>query len=405
MIELKTSKTTELAPHPDGRRRFVLDGSIGAIQMVVAGKLQDISPRFVPDGQGWRTEGTPYLATVSQYGAKRVYPNRDEEPYVDITPQMIIPNLGVLKDARTIEFSIGGGVYLQVKIANTRIKYNVRLPDATLILPTNKFLLKYGLTFNKCTMKDWMLDIPNVGFMLPQMDDPDTIEPIQRVQRWLNAGLATYEFDVAGLRAPFNLDPPLDVSVAAGADDDYVRRVTSVWSNTYASLILGRYSFNYYGYGGSMRFLGINIPSGATVTVAYLTVVASYSLSVTVCRTHFCCVSQNNPAQMASYADHIGRPRTTPVVFDGVPAMTEGVTYTTPDMPSVVAPVQQVVTDQGGTGNALILVWEDDDNRSNIGAFRYIASYEHSSYAPPAIHLEWTTGGGGGAVGYITQIM
>lgn len=47
MIELKSSKTTELSPVPDGRRRYSIDGFIGAVQMRKdGGEWTDIDPTW-----------------------------------------------------------------------------------------------------------------------------------------------------------------------------------------------------------------------------------------------------------------------------------------------------------------------------------------------------------------------
>ena len=50
----------------------------------------------------------------------------------------------------------------------------------------------------------------------------------------------------------------------------------------------------------------------------------------------------------------------------------------------------------GGTGDALIVFWEDRDNESTNadGTNRAAASWDHATYAPPAIYLAWTEGGG-----------
>jgi len=204
---------------------------------------------------------------------------------------------------------------------------------------------------------------------------------VQTPKAWLDS--ATY---------PVVIDPTLDLSVAAQADDDYVWRLpTTSWQKTDTTIYTGNFSASFYSMGGSMRFLGVNIPAGATVDVAYLTLIAGTTLSSATVNSDLCAENASNPSQNTSYADHIGRTRTAAVPWDSVAAWTAGTSY---QSPSIVTPIQTVVTDNGGTGDALKIFWEDKDGESSVGAYRRAASWDHASYAPPAIHLEWTEGGG-----------
>jgi len=214
-------------------------------------------------------------------------------------------------------------------------------------------------------------------------------------------GAIVLSFDLAGLPYPIEIDPPIDVAVAANADDDYVRRqTTTTWVATGTGCLAGNINATNYGYGASFRFTGINIPSGATVTVAYLDIVAQASLSTTVVRSDLTFENASNPAQMSSYANHTGRTRATPVAWDGIGAWTAGGAIQTPSM---VSPLQAVVDAQGGTGDACMAFWEDKDLESDTGAYRVAAALEHASYAPVSLHAEWTTGGGNPWYAYAQQ--
>lgn len=197
---------------------------------------------------------------------------------------------------------------------------------------------------------------------------------------------------LAAAQYPIVIDPTLDLSVGASADDDRVRRLTTTaWSILAASLQVGSVQATEYGYGSSARFTGINIPAGATVTVAYEVGVAFFSRSGTTINSDLCAENANNPSQNTSYADHIGRTRTACVPWDAIPAWTAGTSY---QSPSIVAPIQAVVDAQAGTGDALKVFWEDKDLESSVGAYRQWASWDDTTYAPPAIHIEYTEGGG-----------
>ena len=180
--------------------------------------------------------------------------------------------------------------------------------------------------------------------------------------------------------------------MAASADDDYVKRQTSTnWVTNNNVLFVGNFSGTWYGNGSSMRFTGVNIPAAATITVGYLTIIAENSNSGTIVNSDLCAEDANNPTQNSSYADHIGRTRTAAVPWDSIAAWTIGTSY---QSPSIVTPVQTVVTNNGGTGDALKIFLEDKDLESSTGAIRQGASWDSTTYAPPAIHLEWTEGGG-----------
>jgi len=205
---------------------------------------------------------------------------------------------------------------------------------------------------------------------------------------------------LAQAQYPVEIDPPLDLQVGASADDDTVYRVVTwnppsntYWSTTGTNLAVGNVESASYGLGSSMRFTGVNIPAGATMTVdaSYLTLIASTSLSGTTVRSDLCAENSNNPGQMVGYADHIGRTRTTPVPWDSIAGWTSGAPY---QSPYIHAPIQQVVDDQAGTGDALIIIWEDKDLESSAGAYRSVASFDHVTLAAPTIHIEYTAGGG-----------
>ena len=79
MIELKNSKTTFLGRAPDGRNRFAIDSSIGAIQMRESGgQWQDIQPQIVRDTDGFHVEGTPYAVKMSADGDRTIYPDKTD---------------------------------------------------------------------------------------------------------------------------------------------------------------------------------------------------------------------------------------------------------------------------------------------------------------------------------------
>ncbi len=191
---------------------------------------------------------------------------------------------------------------------------------------------------------------------------------------------------------PVTIDPTLDLQVGASADDDLINRLpTPTWSNTNDRFIAGSFTPTSFQWGASARFTGISIPAGATITVSYLTLISANTTATVTTNTDLCAENANNPTQNISYADHIGRTRTASVPWNSIAAWTTGQSY---QSPSMNAPVQTVVDDNGGTGNALKIFWEDLNNRSSPDASRRAASWDHATSNPPAIHIEYTEGGG-----------
>lgn len=182
------------------------------------------------------------------------------------------------------------------------------------------------------------------------------------------------------------------ISVGTSADDDQVYRTGSFWDNADVNLAVGYHDASYYQGGGSMRFTGVNIPAGATVTLAYLSLTCSYSQSGTTVNSDICCENSNNPGQIAGLADHVGRSRTASVAWDAIPSWAQGTVY---QSPYIQTPIQTVVDDNSGTGSALIVFWEDKDDETTHAAncLRPAAPWDHLSYNPPAIYIEWNAAG------------
>ncbi|HUU64122.1 MAG TPA: hypothetical protein VMX96_09445 [Dehalococcoidia bacterium] len=401
-IELSNSRRTFLGKAPDGRTRWALDCSIRAIQMREQGKdWVDIQPQFVPDAQGWHVEGAPYAFEVARDGARRIFTDR-----VDRTQQLYLPTMLFFKDlpwlvegkrivASAAKFDI---IY---QLTNTGVHFMVLLREA---LPSSKIALNVdsvGLDILQLLKAKSGIGIPR-----PRLIDANGEE---RFIDWsYKNGQLELGLDLTDLKLPVLLkNTTLELSVGATEDDDYVCRFdTPTWSNTGTIFNAGNSIATACGYGGSARFTGVNIPAGAIVSVAYLTLISRLDRDTTVVRSDLCCENSNNPGQIADYDDHIGRTRTTGagcIAWDGIDAWAKGESYQSLDF---AVAVQQVVDDQAGTGDALIVFWEDKDLESDIGALRSAASWDNTTYDPPAIYIEYEAGatGSGGWTGKVMGV-
>jgi len=197
----------------------------------------------------------------------------------------------------------------------------------------------------------------------------------------------------------------LNRQVAASADDCRVQWNGSAWS---CQLTATRNSAGYntstnYKQGNGLRFTNITIPKGATITVTYLTFTSAANRSNTIVKSKIRGEDADNAAAFSDYADYDSRPRTTAVVnWDDIPAWTVDVECDSPDFTSVI----QEIIDRAGwaSGNALVIFWDDHDNRSTNSNYtnRHAYSYDDTPAKAPKLHIEYTPAAAGGrSHGYI----
>ncbi len=179
----------------------------------------------------------------------------------------------------------------------------------------------------------------------------------------------------------------LDLQVEANEDDDDVIRETGAWNNTDGGIAFGNPGAGGIGERGiGLRFLGVNIPAGAIITAAFLTISPNGNAADDTVNATIACENSSNPAQMVSFADHIGRARTADVAWNAVPHWTNDVDVVSP---SIIAAVQQVVDDNGGTGDAMIVFVEDRTNASTLGTFRAATAHNAAPTEATKIHIEF----------------
>ena len=151
--------------------------------------------------------------------------------------------------------------------------------------------------------------------------------------------------------------------------------------------------------GGTQRssgfyFTNVTIPQGATITNAYVTTTAYQDASGTTCTIKIGAMPDDNYNGFSNTAGD--RPHdavlTTATVSWSPDAQTDGNTYNTPDIKTVI---QEIVDREGwSSGNAIGIVFQN--NGSSINAARYASTYENSE--PASLTVEYSSGG------FITKI-
>ena len=165
----------------------------------------------------------------------------------------------------------------------------------------------------------------------------------------------------------------LDLQVGASSDDCVRRLTSSNWWLANTSQLAGADGASLYQYGGGMRFLNVTIPQGATINTAYLTLRARAATSANTVNSRISAEKQDNPATFADDAaafDTRWANRTTARVdWDNIPAWTADIDY---NSPSIVSVIQEIVNRAGwSSGNAIVIFWEDFDDRSTHANYCY----------------------------------
>ena len=184
----------------------------------------------------------------------------------------------------------------------------------------------------------------------------------------------------------------LDKRVAANTDDAliYFNGTGWVWNTAANHTQVGYYSDTLYKLGGGMRFLDITIPHGALITAAYLTITCSANQAGVVVRSKLRGEDVDNAATFTTKEDFQARDRTTAeVAWDEIPGWTLNTEYQSPDIMSVI---QEIIDRPGwSSGNALVLFWDDFDDRSDHGGDKRRHSYSHDNdpAKTPLLHIEY----------------
>jgi hypothetical protein len=172
---------------------------------------------------------------------------------------------------------------------------------------------------------------------------------------------------------------------AASGDDGY-REGATTFATSWDGVVIGNYDASAYKL--FVRFNGVAIPQGATITECYVRFTAFGNTSVDTVLSNIYFNDADNPVAPTTYGEFDALSLTSEVVWDGLEAWTDGVQYNTPELKTIL---QTVVNRSGFTsGNTVILIVTDDG--SNSGAHRSPSCYNVSAGAEKAeLHVTWST--------------
>ncbi|GAI31453.1 unnamed protein product [marine sediment metagenome] len=202
--------------------------------------------------------------------------------------------------------------------------------------------------------------------------------------------------EVRPAKGNIRIDPTLELQVGASSDDCQRRKNPDDlrWSLTQGTIVAGADTYNHY-LGGGMRFTNITIPKNAIIATAYLILRGSQATGGAACRTRISAENVDNPVTFANDAaafDARWANRTSiRINWDNIPTWTKDVDYNSPEIKTVI---QEIVNRAGwASGNAIVIFWEDYENRSTWAYEnrRYAYSYNGSTTYAPKLYIEYTT--------------
>jgi hypothetical protein len=364
---------------------------------------REIDTDLSDDGVFFRGRELDYGVRFDR-GAGRVITPRPDHPLETLTvsrPQRfvlnkwrnVVPTGFDHREHQVIFQTIGGQVTLSV--LQTRVATEVQLNSAAANVPWRWPLSLAGLAWQGSELE---------GFSLRSLSDGQTVVWLGP-STWRDStpgmpksGLVTVAYDGTNLTYqpaqvpadvvwPVVVDPDFGVAIAADADDGYCdgSAIYTGFGNTV--LWVGR------GAGGLlrawMRFAGVTVPKGVTVSDAHFHWVAGYSRTDDI-ESDIYCLAEDDSAAPTTWAqwntDH-GLHTTGTVAYDLTADTTAGTAYASPNFAAAAQEVFARTNWPANGGNALQVHW---DGTSAGTALQAAASYEHTTYAEPDLDITYT---------------
>ncbi|GAJ05130.1 unnamed protein product, partial [marine sediment metagenome] len=165
------------------------------------------------------------------------------------------------------------------------------------------------------------------------------------------------------------------------------------WSTTVYQEVGGGSTSAYIQIGGGMRFTNITVPQGAAIGTAYLTLHCYGTKSTMVVNSKISAEDVDNAPTFttgdafdASFNNHtLAR-----INWDNIPAWTTKQDYDSPEIKTVIKEI--VDREDWASGHAIVIFWEDFDDRSThaAGCTRRAYSYDYSTTYAPKLVIDYT---------------
>lgn len=166
---------------------------------------------------------------------------------------------------------------------------------------------------------------------------------------------------------------------AVGSDDGGV--LWGAFSNNQMFLVIGVAGS---GAGNFVRFPTVTIPTGASITEAFIRYTAYQSNTAVTCNVKCHMNDHDDAVAPTNLAEFNALALTSGVNWDDLPSWADGNSY---DTSSIISEVQAIVDRPAwSSGNAMIVVIKDN----SASAIRYGSSIEHSASEKAELHVTWT---------------
>lgn len=383
---LRNSKRTQIA-----KNKYAIDGHIGAILMSEDGKVwEDIKPRLVRDLTGWHVDGAPYYAEIKDDGTRLFCPDRNEKSkYFKLPSPPMLSTLtkNVISAPSKIDRQLLPNTVIMpytdfadiiIEFTNTGMTFSVLFKKA----PPRAFKeqFKFDAEVAGLDLKTLLACTEDIGIPRPRLVDANNeIKFFDWTERH---GELTLGFDLSGLEFPVLLqNTTIEEQVGASTDDGH--EVSGTVTLNWGDFVLD----------GTTEWIGarwddINVPAGATVGTTYM---IGYTHSTVYDDPNIEIWFENgsNPGTFTTGASNIsGRTPTSNSVVWNVSAIGEGWSNTD----SLTVPLQEVVDDNSGTGDALVLIAQG----KQAGKRWQLRFWDYSGNASGMkIHIEFEAGAAG----------
>ena len=180
--------------------------------------------------------------------------------------------------------------------------------------------------------------------------------------------------------------------VSQSTDDCLRKLVTDFFNLTQTSNPAGALATEYQ-FGCGMRFANILIPQGVNITSAKLSLYCFDPGIAAIVKTRISASNEDDAATFSGPGNFDTRwaARTTARVdWDNIPVWIPNTWYDSPDITTVI---QEIVNRAGwASGNAIVIFWDDFDNRSPHMAqgTRGADSYDESPITAPKLVITYT---------------
>ena len=402
MIELSRSKKTQLPNAPNGRKRYAINASLDVLQMKEDGVWEDIDASLDKNGLPKKVpyDLTPYLTGLpgfhyksknsGEFDVRLKCAKQSAGSIVEIPHK---PNVKPVIKGRTITWT---DYYPDVDVVLTMGNACVVLNR---IIKSPSAPLEYDVEITEVEKGEAQLQplkpATDAAGQLLKMEEKPSLDG--RTETLKLEVLPLEGQEVKPITYPIRDSTIIEIGVGASTDDCYRRLVSSGFSLGFTAILAGLWSSTVKQYGSGIRFDGITITQDSTIDTSYITFTCKTARSGTVCNTRISAEATDDPNTFAddgaAFDTRFANNTDAVVDWDGMGAWTANTEYESPEIKTVI---QEIVDRDGwSSGNAIVIFWEDFDDRSTGSASRRDAySWDALDEDKVAqLYIEYTEGG------------